>query len=181
MRLVLCDDHRILGEALAAGLEARGHDVVAIATTAADGIAAVAAHQPDVCLLDLHFPDRENGLDVARAIRLQGSDTKVLVLSGVSDRAMVLAAINAGISGFIRKDQRVAEIADALEIVAGGGAVFDPGRARTEAGGTSRGVLTYLYQLTPREREVLRRIVDGQSTDEWPERWISRQAPYART
>ena len=53
MRLVLCDDNRILCEALAAVLESHGHRVVAIATCAADGIAAVSAYRPDACLLDL--------------------------------------------------------------------------------------------------------------------------------
>ena len=68
MRLVLCDDNRIFCEALVPMLQANGHPVLAIATTASDSIAAVAANRPDVCLLDLRFPDG-SGLDVARAIR----------------------------------------------------------------------------------------------------------------
>ena len=55
MRLVLCDENRILCEALAAAMAARGHQVVAIASTADAGLAAVAAYQPDVILLDLCF------------------------------------------------------------------------------------------------------------------------------
>src|SRR5437667_2466276 len=68
MKLVLCDDHRILCEALAAALEDHGHQVLAVTTTATAGVTAVAAHDPDVCLLDLCFPDVENGLDAARTI-----------------------------------------------------------------------------------------------------------------
>jgi len=67
MRLVLCDDNRILCEALAAVLESHGHRVVAIATCAADGIAAVSAYRPDACLLDLRLPDGD-GLDTARTM-----------------------------------------------------------------------------------------------------------------
>jgi len=52
MRLVLCDDHEVLAQALAVALEARGHQVLAVTTTPAAGVAAVAAFRPDVCLLD---------------------------------------------------------------------------------------------------------------------------------
>ena len=55
MRLVLCDDNRIFCEALAVALEARGHQALAIATTADEGVAAVARHQPDACLLDFRI------------------------------------------------------------------------------------------------------------------------------
>ena len=71
MRLVLCDDQRILCEALATALAERDHQVLAVATTATAGVTAVATHHPDICLLDLCFPDAEDGLDAARAIELR--------------------------------------------------------------------------------------------------------------
>ena len=57
MRLVLCDDNRILCDALEVALGRRGHLVAASAHTTVLGIAAVAAHEPGACLLDLRFPD----------------------------------------------------------------------------------------------------------------------------
>ena len=59
MRLVLYDDNRIFCEALAVALEARGHQALAIATTADEGVAAVARHQPYACLLDFRFHEEE--------------------------------------------------------------------------------------------------------------------------
>ena len=53
MRLVICDNQRILAEALAAALGARGHQVLAVTTTVTDGLSAVSAGGPDVCLLEL--------------------------------------------------------------------------------------------------------------------------------
>ena len=53
--LVLCDDQQILGDALATALEAKGYDVLAVTTTAAAGVAAVAAHQPEVACLTSTF------------------------------------------------------------------------------------------------------------------------------
>jgi two-component system, NarL family, nitrate/nitrite response regulator NarL len=77
MRLVLCDDQRILVESLAVALQARGHDVLAAATTPEECMRAVAKAHPDVCLLDLYLPGREDGLEAARAIRKDQSLDKI--------------------------------------------------------------------------------------------------------
>jgi two-component system, NarL family, nitrate/nitrite response regulator NarL len=163
MRLVVCDDNLILGDALSAALRACGHQVVAITTCVAAGIAAVGEHLPDGCLLDLRFPSGEDGLAAARAIRLRYPGTAVVILSGTCDPAALCEARVAGVAGFLRKDQSVSQIAAALDEVAAGRRVYDKGLS--SAGGT---VLPRraqpLYELTPREREVLRRIAAGQST-----------------
>jgi len=79
VRLVLCDDNRIFCEALAVALEARGHQALAIATTADEGVAAVARHQPDACLLDFRFHEGGDGVRAARAIKDKSPGTAVLV------------------------------------------------------------------------------------------------------
>ena len=162
MRLVLCDDNRILCEALAAIYQARGHEVAAIATTVADGIAAVGEHQPDVCVIDVRLPDG-SGLDAARAIRRDHPGTKILVLSCLFDPAVVAEAKQAGAAGFLRKDQKPDAIVRALEAVGADRTVFAmPRQADRRAAG--RAQENPLGALTPREAEVLDRIVAGQST-----------------
>lgn len=162
MRLVLCDDHEALVEALAVALEARGHQVLAVTTTPTAGVAAVAALRPDICVLDLCFPDYGDGLDAARAIGQHYPETRVLVLSGATDSQTVGEAAEAGVAGFISKDQSVSEISETLGLIAAGGTVFNVGLRRSAPGERrSRGGLE---RLTPREREVLARIVQGQST-----------------
>src|SRR5215475_4556799 len=164
MRLVLCDDNRILCEALASILKARGHSVLAIATTAADSIAAVAANRPDACLLDLRFPDG-SGLDIARTIRHSHPDTKIVVLSCVTDPAVMSEARKIGVAGFLRKDQKSETLAGALEVISAGRVAFDPGSSRQPNGRTRPSPQEeMLRELTPREKQVLRRIVAGQST-----------------
>jgi two-component system, NarL family, nitrate/nitrite response regulator NarL len=169
MRIVLCDDNRLLADALAVALEARGHQALAIATTAADGVAAVASYKPDACLLDLHFPGGGSGLVAARAIRERSPGTAVLVLSGLTDADASAEAREIGVSGFLGKDQNIDQIADALDVIAAGGVVFDPrlARRRPAAVPARRARDTAAHQLaalTEREREVLRRISAGQST-----------------
>lgn len=155
MRLVLCDDNRIFCEALAVALEARGHQALAIATTADEGVAAVARHQPDACLLDFRFHEGGEGLGAARAIRDRYPDTAVLVVSGPGGQLAPLTAAQIGVAGFFGKDQELDKIAVALDTIAAGRVTSPPEPPPGE---------DPLSALTPRETEVLRRIAAGQST-----------------
>ena|ERR1700683_488583 len=163
MRLVLCDDNRILCEALGIALEARGHQIVTTAFTTMHAIAAVAAHRPDACLLDLRFPDPPDGFGAARMIRQGFPDTAVLVLSARADHAALAEARRIGVAGFLRKDQNVDFIARALDVIASGGVVIGPGQVRL-ARPRGRRPARPAPDLTSREAEVLRRMVAGQST-----------------
>jgi DNA-binding NarL/FixJ family response regulator len=164
VRIILCDNNRILCEALASMLQARGHPVLAIATTAGDSIAAAAANRPDACLLDLRFPDG-SGLDVARAIRRSVPETKIVVFSRIIDPAEVSEAKKIGIAGFLRKDQKPETITRALGVISAGRTAFDPGSSRQPSRRRiPSSTEEMLRTLTPRERQVLQRIVAGQST-----------------
>ncbi len=118
MRLVLCDDNRIFCEALAVALEARGHQALAIATTADEGVAAVARHQPDACLLDFRSHEGGEGVGAARAIRDKSPGTAVLVISDSGSRVASLAATQAGVAGFVGKDSELDRIATAPAAIA---------------------------------------------------------------
>jgi two-component system nitrate/nitrite response regulator NarL len=163
MRLVLCDDNRILCEALSVALEARGHEVLAAATTSTRGIAEVASGRPDVCVLDLRFPDPPDGLCAARIIRERYPDTAVLLLSGLADPAVLAEARQIGVAGVLRKDQNVDHIAGTLDVIASGGVVYGPVQAHP-ARSQGRRYYHPAHDLTSREKEVLRRIVAGQDT-----------------
>ena len=163
MRLVLCDDNRMLCEALGFVLEARGHEVLAITTRGCDAVAAVAAHHPDACLLDLCLPDG-NGLDAAREMRRDQPETKIVVLSCLADSAALSAASKIGIAGYLRKDQKANAIAGALDVIGSGGTAHDGHSLRKASRPASMAGRNPLELLTPRETEVLRRIVAGQKT-----------------
>lgn len=163
MRLVLCDDNKILCDALRVALYRRGHLVVATANTTLLGIAAVAAHRPDACLLDLRFPEPPDGLEAARQIRQRYPRTAVLILSGFADLAVRAEAARIGVAGFLCKGQNVDHVVDALDVIAAGEVIFDPvltarGRPPDQASDY------YGCLLTSRERQVLCRMAAGQST-----------------
>jgi two-component system, NarL family, nitrate/nitrite response regulator NarL len=182
MRLVLCDKNRILCEALGSALEAQGHQGVALPTTAAGGQAAVAAHRPDLIILDpgvpagngaagngaagngAAFPAQAPGLGAAEAMRRDHPCTAVLLLSGHVDRATWSAAVKIGIAGYLGRNQALGQITAALDTIAAGGVVFDPGVPSQPGERRPSKRRAPLYRLTPREKEVLRRIVAGQNT-----------------
>jgi two-component system, NarL family, nitrate/nitrite response regulator NarL len=163
VRLVLCDDNRILCEALAVALEARGHQVLATATESTAGIAEVERHRPDACLLDLRFPQPPDGLGAARVIRDRCPETAILMLSGLVDPGILAETTRLGLAGVLRKDQNVDHIAGALDVIASGGVLSRSVKAATTPP-RDRHRYQPVRDLTSREKEVLRRIVAGQST-----------------
>jgi DNA-binding NarL/FixJ family response regulator len=165
MRLILCDDHLVLAEALAAVLAGRGHQVLAVTSTPDTAVEAVRTLEPDICLLDLSFHGQRSGLDAARAISGLHNHTKVVVLSGISDPDALCEAAELPVAGFIRKDQSVDEIARALDVIAAGGILIAPALRRSAASRRARPrPPDPMDELTAREQEVVGRIVNGEST-----------------
>ncbi len=168
MRILLCDDHRLLVEAFATALQSHGHEVVAATTTPEDGYRAVMEHDPEVCVLDLYFPEG-SGLDAAIKITSSGRPCKVLMLSACSDPDLINAALTAGAAGFVLKDESIDGILRALDRLAIGEVALDPTLLHAAISVRTAGRRTESEQLrflTPREREALRRLTEGESTKE---------------
>jgi len=159
MRIVICDQQRMLAEALASGLDARGYHVLAIGATVSDVLGAVAAGRPDVCLLGWPPDDQSSDLDAVHAIRQRHPGTKVLVLSNPADPGTLCQLVRTCVAGLTHQDQSVDQIASALDAIAADQNVLDPGPRRIPVHRTER-----LSDLSPREKEILARIVRGQST-----------------
>ena len=166
MRLLVCDDHRLLLDALSMALKNSGHTVVATAVDPDEAVEAAREHQPDVCLLDVNFP-HANGLNAIGRIREVSPDTKVVMLSGSSNRSLVADAIAGGAQGFVGKEKPVGAIVAALEMAHQGQLAVDllllqevlrPARHDDP--------LWMLKFLTEREWEVMRCIMDGLSTEQ---------------
>ncbi len=158
MRLVICDSNRILGEALGVVLRDRDREVVAVTAGADDCVAAVIGDKPDICLLDISISRPDDILRAIREIRSQCPGTAVVVLSDLSDRRACAQASKLGIAGLVSKDRDVNQIIAALDAVMDGEAVFDQGPGRKPLSPAAP------VDLTPREAEVLHRMIDGQDT-----------------
>jgi DNA-binding NarL/FixJ family response regulator len=163
VRFVLCDDHRLFVEPFASALALRGHEVT-VTTSPAEAIRAVDEREPDVCVMDLRFPDGESFEAIAELRRAHPS-CPVAVLTGSEGVDDLAEAAAAGAAGFLRKGQPVSTLFDALERIATGGDLVMVPRPRSAA--TSKDTARsrqLIGHLTAREREVLQHLVDAQDT-----------------
>ena len=167
MRVVVAEDNALLREGLTHLLRRRGHEVVAAVADADALLAAVAAHRPDVAVIDVRMPPThtDEGMRAALALRRDHPDVAILVLSQYVETryAAQLLADRYGGVGYLLKD-RVADVGDfldALTRVAAGGTALDY-EVVSHIIRTSRHGST-LDTLTVRERQVLALMAEGRS------------------
>ncbi|HYD10558.1 MAG TPA: response regulator transcription factor [Acidimicrobiales bacterium] len=176
IRVFLLDDHEIVRRGLAEVLEADGDrdlEVVGEAGSVEEAMRRVPATRPDVAILDVRLPDG-NGIDVCRDLRSANPELAVIMLTSFADDDALFSAVLAGANGFLLKQVRGSEIADAVRRAARGESLLDPVttarvfdriRAR-DAAGTQQPD----DQLTPHEREILELIAEGMTNRQIGER-----------
>jgi DNA-binding NarL/FixJ family response regulator len=161
-RVVIVDDHKLFRSGVRAELEPL-LEILAEAGTVEEAETAIAQHEPDVVLLDVHMPGG-GGVEVIRRTAAAGLRPTFLALS-VSDAAEdVIAVIRAGARGYVTKNIAPGELADAVRRVHDGDAVFSPrlaGFVLDAFTGPAPQPESELDLLTPREREVLQHIARG--------------------
>lgn len=167
MKILLCDDHVLLVEALANLLASAGHEVL-VSHSPDHALAILVEERPDVCVLDIGFPDGD-GLDALSRVADRSSDTRVLMLSASRSPELVRSAIDLGARGYLCKDVGAAAIVRVVERLMEGDIVLDPQVAQMLARrprARPDDIEWLMGFLTGREREVLRRIILGQGTQE---------------
>ena len=167
MRIVVCDDHRMLLEALSNALAFRGFTVEAATSAPAEAVAAVMLFDPDLLLIDLGFPEGD-GLAAAREVARYHPRTRVVIITGSDDPAPLLEAMKIGVAGYIRKNQRLDDIVAALRQAAHGEPTIDKSLLRRlgSVSGDQTKQRQALVRLTHQERVVLDCLADGLETTE---------------
>jgi DNA-binding NarL/FixJ family response regulator len=159
--ILLVDDHPVVREGLRGMLAAEDDlAVVAEAGGAAEAVAAVLAHQPDVVLMDLRMPGGD-GVEATARVLVQRPGTRVVVLTTYDTDADILRAVEAGAAGYLLKDASRAELAQAIRAAARGETVLAPSVA---AKLVSR--MRSPVELSRREIEVLRLVARGRTNAE---------------
>jgi DNA-binding NarL/FixJ family response regulator len=167
LRLVLADDAALIRQALAELLQRAGVQVVAQVGNAPSLLRAVAEHQPDVAIVDIRMPPTQTteGILAALQIRERFPATGILLLSTHTeiDEAVELFSATANGVGYLLKDSvsDLDELIGALTRISQGGTVFDPKLVAELLGRARRA--DPLDVLTPREREVVGLMAEGQS------------------
>jgi len=165
IRVVLADDHAVVRKGIREFLEEEGD--IAVVAEAGDGEQAmtlVAAHQPDVAVLDIQMPGL-SGIEVTRRIKAQFPDVRVLVLTAYDDDPYIFALLQAGASGYILKTADSSELVRAVRAVHRGESALDPAVAQKVVqqltSGRPLGAGSAVEVLTDREVEVLRLAAKG--------------------
>ena len=169
-RILLVDDHEIMRAGLRSILENEADmEVVAEAGNGRDAVKSAQECQPDVVLMDIGMPDL-NGVEATRQILSETPDVKVIALSMHADKRFVASMFQAGASAYLLKKSAAKELLKAIADVTGGQIYISP----QVAGVVVQDYVQHLGEatpagtdgLSPREREVLQLIVEGNTTPE---------------
>jgi len=170
-RVYLVEDHPLFRQGLRQTLETQS--CFKVVGEAADGAAAlkeIRALHPDIAVVDIELP-QVDGLALARTLRSCEPPVQVLVLTMHKSEAMVNAALDAGVAGYVLKENAVAEVVNALKAIAAGQVYLCPSVSgyvlrRRQRADTLRQEKPGLEQLTPMERRVLRLVAENRTSRE---------------
>jgi DNA-binding NarL/FixJ family response regulator len=165
VRILLADDHAVVRRGLRALLEARqDFEICAEASNGRDAVELALHHKPDVAVLDLSLPI-VNGIEATRQIRKEAPGTEVMIFTLHDKQNEIRDVLHAGARGYVLKSEADEQIVRAIEALARHNAYFSNHvsealldsfvEGQSAEGGTP--------SLTAREREVVRRIAEGNS------------------
>jgi DNA-binding NarL/FixJ family response regulator len=172
IRVLIADDQALVRGGFRLILETQNDiNVVGEAQDGEDALAQARGLRPDVVLMDIRMP-KLDGLEATRRLLSGDGESRVLVLTTLDADEYVYEAMKAGASGFLLKDVRPEQLADAVRVVASGDALLAPAITRRLIEDFVRrpppgsGPPVELAELSKRELDVLKLIAQGLSNAE---------------
>lgn len=170
-RILILDDHELVRKGLRTFLE-REPDLLVVgeAGTLADALPLVARLHPHLMLLDMKLPD-VSGMESCRQLLAAAPNLRVLVLTGHAEATTVAAAIKSGAHGYILKDVKLDDLAQAIRTVAAGRGYLDPRITQyalhwIRAGVPQASPLQGMQGLSPQERLIMPLLAQGKTNKE---------------
>jgi two-component system, NarL family, nitrate/nitrite response regulator NarL len=161
--VVVADDHPLYREGVVRALLASGQiEILAEAGDGREALAAIQEHRPDVALIDYKLPELD-GVAVTHAVAREQLPTRVLLVSAFTDSGVVYKALETGAAGFVSKEARREQLADAVLACARGENVVPPEVAAGLVSEIRLRKQSDAPALTPREQEILHLIAAGKS------------------
>ncbi len=165
IQVMLVDDHNVVRSGLATFL--RAYDDLELVAEAKNGREALTlCHQkkPDVILMDLMMPEMD-GIAATRAILAEFPDVKIVAMTSFEEEELVQGVLAAGAISYLLKNVTSDELANAIRAAFLGRSTLSPEATRVLVQ-APRSTKQPLVDLTEREREVLRLVVQGQSNQQ---------------
>lgn len=167
LRVILADDHGLVRAGIRSLLEELpGVSVVGEAADGREAIHLIEAEHPDLVFMDVAMPGL-NGLEAARRIAASSPHSRLVILSMHANEEYVLRALHSGVSGYMLKDSSTTELAAAVRAIRQGETYLSPSissRLTEYVRRTTEPPRSSLDQLTPRQREILQLIAEGNTT-----------------
>jgi DNA-binding NarL/FixJ family response regulator len=170
IRLVLAEDHYLVREGVRRLLEAQpGLEIAAVCGDLDSLLEAVERENPDVVVTDIRMPPghSDEGIQAARRLRETKPDLGVVVLSQYSDPSYALALLDTGSAGraYLLKERvhELEHLVAAIRTVSEGGSLIDPKVVEGLVADRARAATSPVSELTAREREVLRKMAEGEN------------------
>lgn len=159
-RVILADDHAIVREGLALLLETEV-ELVATVSNGYELVEAARRLKPDIVVTDLTMP-LLGGLDALKALRAEGISSRFVILTVHVDAGIAAEAMRAGATGYVVKEAAGEELVQAIREANSGRTYLSPLVSGAVVERLAQGVPSPGEALTPRQREVLRRLAEGQ-------------------
>jgi DNA-binding NarL/FixJ family response regulator len=169
--LVIADDHPLFRAGVRAELERIPHfKLLAETCNGEEALQLIQQHKPDVAVVDYQMP-KLTGLELARKLEEAGTSTRIIVLTMHRDQKIFFAALEAGVSGYVLKDDAVADIVRAVTDVANGETFISKDMTRLLIDKAANrpaesSIHKQLQELTAAERKILVLIADLKSNEE---------------
>ena len=165
IKVLLVDDHAVVRSGLSKFLMVnKDLKLVGEASDGAEAIQMASLHKPDVVLMDLMMPGVD-GIAATREIHQKYPSVKVIALTSFAEQNMVQGALQAGAIGYLQKNVTAKELANAIRSACTGKMTLSPEAAQVLAESVAQPQIPG-EQLTEREREVLKCMVDGCNNNE---------------
>jgi two-component system response regulator NreC len=163
VRILLVDDHVLVRQGLKGLLEREGFVVVGEASDGQEGLRLTETARPDIVVMDISMPTI-NGLSAAREIQKKFPKIKTILLTQHDEKQYVTEALEAGVKGYVLKNQAGSDLLQALRQVSRGEVYLSPGVAQAVVESYQSNTGKSGTHLTVRERQVLQMIAEGKST-----------------
>lgn len=165
--VLIADDHPLLVEGIASSLQGK-FEVLGSCSNGRDLLAEAERLRPDLITIDIGMPGL-NGIEAASRLKVSCPDTRLVCVTQQNDMEYLLAAVRAGMMGFVSKQDILGELVDALRSASSGHLYITPSlrNAYQQIVRENPGRLKAKSSpLTARQREVLQLIAEGKSTKE---------------